>query len=100
MRTRWAPVVLFVAVLMPKVIKAQVYQFATPPPQVTATAAPWQVDSAAIVFQGIVYHPTSFVRPFDGNVMVQLGAFDGIPVYGDKTMEPYSILYVPIARGM
>jgi len=100
MRTGWVVVVLFVVTLVPKSGKAQVYDVATPPPQVTATAAQWQVNNDAIVFQGIVYYPTGFMRPFDGNVMGQLGYFDNVPVYADKTLEPYSVIFVPVARGM
>lgn len=100
MRARWAATVLFVAIVMLNVGKAQVYQFATPPPQVNASAAWWQIESVAIQFNGVVYVPTGLVRPFDGNVMTQIGAFDQVPVYADATLEPFSILYVPVARGM
>jgi hypothetical protein len=100
MRARWVVAVLFVAMLLPKSGKAQVYQVATPAPQVTATASPWQIDNQPISVQGIVYYPTAFVRPFDGNVMTQVGYFDRVPIYADKTLEPFSIVYVPVARGM
>jgi len=100
MRARWATAVLFVMTVMPRNGNAQVYQFATPPPQVTATSAWWQIESVPIQFDGIVYAPTALVRPFDGNVMTQVGAFAGVPVYADATLEPFSVLYVPVARGM
>jgi hypothetical protein len=100
MRGRWVVAVLIVVTLLPKSGRAQVYQFATPAPQVTATASPWQIDNQPISVQGIVYYPTAFVRPFDGNVMTQVGYFDRVPIYADKTLEPFSIVYVPVARGM
>ena len=100
MRTRWAVAVLFVVASLPNVGNAQVYQFATPPPTANASAAWWQVESAPIQVNGIVYVPTAFVRPFDGNVMTQVGRFDHVPVYADATLEPFSVLYVPVARGM
>jgi hypothetical protein len=100
MRTRRAAAVLFVATLVPKVGSAQVYQFATPPPEVTASTAAWQIAGAPILVDGIVYYATALVRPFDGNVMRQVGVFDGVPVYADATLEPFSVVYVPVARGM
>lgn len=30
--------------------------------------------------------------------MAPTGVYDGVPVYGDVTIEPYSIVYVPISR--
>ncbi len=100
MRTRWAVALLFLTTAMPKEGKAQVYQFATPPPAVNASAAAWQIASVPIEFNGLVYQPTAFVRPFDGNVMTQVGVFDSVPIYADATLEPFSIVYVPVARGM
>jgi hypothetical protein len=100
MHARLAVAVLFLVTAMPKVGNAQVYSFGTPPPQVTASRAWWQIQSTPIVFSGLVYRPTGFVRPFDGNVMTQSGVFDGVPVYTDVTLEPFSVLYVPVARGM
>lgn len=100
MRARLAAAVLFVAIGMPTVGTAQVYQFASPPPQVTAASAPWQIASEPIMVNGIVYDPTALVRQFDGHVMTQVGVFDGVPVYTDVTLEPFSVLYVPVARGM
>ncbi len=100
MRARWAAAVLFVTTLMPNVGNAQVYRFATPAPQVTAAAAPWQIAGDPIMVNGLVYYPTALVRQFDANVMTQVGVFDAVPVYADATLEPFSVLYVPVARGM
>ena len=100
MRVRWAAALLFVTTLMPIVGNAQVYRFATPPPQVTAAAAPWQIASQPIFVDGLVYVPTALLRQFDGNVMTQVGVFDGVPLYADATLEPFSVVYVPVARGM
>ena len=99
MRVRTAGVVLFVAMAMPKVGMAQVYGFRTQPPQVTAASAPWQIGSEPIVLDGLVYQPTAFARPFDGGVMMQIGVYDNVPIYADATLEPFSVVYVPVARG-
>ena len=100
MRARTMTAVLFLVTLVPNVGNAQVYAFATPPPQVTASTARWQLQSVPIEFEGIVYQPTAFVRPFDRNVMTQVGLFDGVPLYADATLEPFSVVFVPVARGM
>jgi hypothetical protein len=87
---------LTAAVLFPKSSNAQVFSFRTPPPTVTASGADWQINSDPIVVSGIVYYPTRGFRVFDGQVMAQVGLFDRVPVYADTTLEPYSLMYVPI----
>jgi hypothetical protein len=89
---------LSVAVLFPKTGNAQVYQFRTPPPDVTAAAVDWQINSEPVLVGGLVYYPTRGFRFFDGQVMAQIGIVDRVPVYADMTIEPYSVLYVPIGR--
>jgi hypothetical protein len=92
-------VVLTIAVLFPTIGNAQAYQFRTPPPDVSAAVAPWQISGEPIVVGGVTYYPTRGFRLFDGQVMVQTGMFEGVPVYSDTTIEPYSELYVPISNG-
>ena len=87
---------LTAAVLFPKSGNAQVFSFRTPPPTVSAAGADWQINSDPIVVAGIVYYPTRGFRMFDGQVMTQVGVFDRVPVYADTTLEPYSLIYVPI----
>jgi hypothetical protein len=91
--------VLTMAMLLPIVGNAQVYQFLTPPPDISAAAAEWQIDSEPIVVGGLTYYPTRGFRLFDGHVMAQTGLFEGIPVYSDTTIEPYAELYVPVGDG-
>jgi hypothetical protein len=91
--------VLTVAVLLPNVGNAQVSQFRTPPPDVSAAAAEWQINSTPIVVGGLSYYATRAFRLFDGQVMSQTGLFEGVPVYSDTTIEPYSELYVPVGNG-
>jgi hypothetical protein len=89
---------LSVAVLLPKTGNAQVNQFRTAPPEVTAAAADWQVNSEPVIVGGLVYYPTRSFRFFDGQVMAQIGIFERVPVYADTTLEPFSVLYVPVSR--
>jgi len=89
---------LSVAVLLPKTGNAQVYQLRTPSPVVTASASDWQINSDPVVVNGLVYYPTRGFRFFDGQVMMQVGIVERVPVYADTTLEPFSLLYVPIGR--
>lgn len=91
--------VLSVAVLVPSLGNAQVFQFRTPPPDVTAAASAWQLNSEPIVVAGLTYYPTRGFRLFDGQVMAQTGMFAGVPVYSDTTIEPWSEIYVPLGNG-
>jgi hypothetical protein len=87
---------LIVAVLFPIVGNAQVYPLRTAPPEITAAVAEWQLSSEPIVVNSSVYLPTRAVRLFDGQVMVQVGVYQGVPAYADVTLEPNSIIYVPV----
>ena len=88
--------VLTVAVMLPNIGNAQAFNFLTPPPDVSAASAIWQASGQPIVVGGLTYYPTRGFRMFDGHVMSQTGLFDGVPVYSDTTIEPYSELYVPL----
>jgi hypothetical protein len=100
MRGSWPGFVLTVAVLLPNIGNAQVFQSGTPPPVVSAAGAEWQIDSAPVLVGGLMYYPTRAFHPFDGQVMAQSGTYENVPVYSDKTIEPYSELYVPFGNGM
>src|SRR3954466_53234 len=91
--------VLTVTLLIPTLGNAQVFQFRTPPPDVSAASAAWQINSDPIVVGGLTYYPTRGFLLFDGQIMAQTGSFDGVPVYADTTIEPYSELYVPLGGG-
>ena len=99
MRAFVLSLILFLAVLFPIVGNAQVYPLRTAPPEVTAAAADWQINSDPLVVNSSAYLPTREVRLFDGQVMAQVGAYQGVPLYADVTLEPNSILYVPVGGG-
>lgn len=99
MRAFTLSLTLLVAVLFPNVSNAQVYPLRTAPPEVTAAAAEWQINSEPVVLNSSVYLPTRAVRMFDGQVMVQVGVYKGVPTYADATLEPNSIIYVPVGSG-
>ena len=52
-----------------------------------------------MIFAGSLYYPAGPVVFFNGDVMVRTGYYYGVPLYADTTIEPYSIVLVPIGRG-
>jgi hypothetical protein len=90
----WSTVLM--AVLLSVTGQTQAFQFRTPVPEVSAAAAAWQIASEPIVVQGLVYLPTRDFRLFDGQVMTQVGLYQGVPIYTDTTLEVYSVVYVPV----
>ncbi len=100
MRAIRPAVFLIVVGLLTVVGNAQVFQLPTPVPQVTAANADWQIRGDAIFFAGDFYYPTGPTVFFDGNVMVRTGIYQGTPLYADSTLEPYSMVFVPIGRNV
>lgn len=96
MRCCWVTAVLSVVVLVPTVGSAQVYIQPEAPPQVTAANADWQIRGEPVFYAGNFYWPTGPSVFFDGSVMVRSGIYQGIPLYADTSITPYSIVYVPI----
>jgi hypothetical protein len=86
---------LFVT-LLPAAAGAQVFQLPTPPPQVNAAASEWQINGDPVYYEGSFYYPTGPTVFFDGNVMSRTGVFRSIPLFQDRTLEPFSVVFVPI----
>src|SRR5713226_6058661 len=96
MRGFMVGVAVSVAVLVPKLGNAQAFHLPTPPPQVTAASSSWQINGEPLFYAGSFYYPAGPTVFFDGSVMVRTGVYNGVPLYADATLEPYSIVYVPI----
>ena len=79
---------------------AQVQSRPTDPPVVTAANESWYVNGEPLQFAGDLYYPAGARVFFNGNTMVRSGHYNGVPLYTDTTIEPYSIVYVPIQRGL
>jgi hypothetical protein len=79
---------------------AQVQNRPTDPPLVTADNESWYISGEPIQFAGELYYRAGAVVFFNGNTMVRSGHYNGVPVYTDTTIEPYSIVYVPVQRGL
>lgn len=92
--------VLSVAMLMPNIGTAQVFSRPTPPPDINAASADWQIRSEPIFHAGSFYYPAGPTAFFDGRLMVRTGVYQGVPLYADTTLEPFSIVYVPIGRNV
>jgi hypothetical protein len=79
---------------------AQVNSRPTDPPIVTAENESWYRLAEPLQFAGDLYYPAGARVFFNGNTMVRTGHYNGVPLYADTTIEPYSVVYVPVARGV
>jgi hypothetical protein len=89
-------VVVSVALLLPTIGNAQTDKFPEPAPQVTAANVDWQIRGEPIFYASNFYWPTGPTIFFDGRVMVRTGQYEGIPLYADPFLQPYSVVYVPV----
>jgi hypothetical protein len=77
---------------------AQVYSRPTDPPIVSAENDAWYRLGEPVVVSGEFYYPAGPITFFNGNVMVRVGHYNGVPLYANTTLEPHSIVFVPIGR--
>jgi hypothetical protein len=91
---------LFVILAAAAPVMAQVASRPTDQPIVTADNERWYVNGDPIQFAGDDYYQAGATTFFNGNQMVRSGNFGGVPLYTDTTLEPYSIVYVPLSRGL
>lgn len=92
-------IVLLLALSAGSAAAAQVQSRPTDAPQVTAANEGWYQRREPIPYAGEVYYPAGATVFFNGNHMVRSGYYNGIPLYADATLEPYSVVYVPVSRG-
>src|SRR5688500_13743022 len=93
-------VFFFLLVLAATPVAAQISIRPTDPPLVTAVNERWFQLGEPVQFAGDLYYPAGAVVFFNGNIMVRTGHYNGIPLYTDTTVEPYSIILVPISGGL
>lgn len=72
----------------------------TPKPIYTADNEAWYQAGVPITFAGNIYYPAGPVVHFHANEMVRSGHYLGIPLYSRTTIEPYSIVFVPLYGGL
>lgn len=97
MRGRALPFVFLL--LVSAAAEAQVMWQPTAPPLVTADNEAWYRAGQSIEWNGEFYYPAGAAEAFNRYQMVRAGSYRGIPLYTDATLEPYSIVFVPIAGG-
>jgi hypothetical protein len=81
-------------------ITAQTMLQPTPKPIVTADNEVWYQAGVPITFGGNVYYPAGPIVHFNANEMVRSGHYQGIPLYTRTTLEPYSVVFVPLYGGL
>ncbi len=81
-------------------MRAQMTMQPTARPIVTAENEPWFLTGAPIVHAGITYYPAGPMVHFNANEMVRGGHFQGVPLYTRTTIEPYSLVFVPLSGGL
>jgi hypothetical protein len=72
----------------------------TPAPVVTAEHETWYQSGEPVAFSGHLYYPAGPAIHFLANEMVRSGFYRGVPLYSRTTIEPYSVVFVPVGRGM
>ncbi len=92
--------ILTAALAIPSVAAPQVVDVREPYPAVTADGRDWLRNREPILFAGERYLPSGPTVHFQPDVMVPTGSYDGVPLYADTSLEPYSQILVPIGRGL
>jgi hypothetical protein len=95
-----ARTIVFAAASTVASVSAQVHSRPTDPPLVTAANEPWYQLREPIQFAGDLYFRAGAAVFFDGKIMVRAGYYNGVPLYMDATIEPFSIVLVPIRTGL
>ena len=91
--------ILVLAMLAAVPAAAQTSSRPTDPPLVSAVNESWYQLREPLQLAGELYYPAGAIVFFNGNSMVRTGHYNGVPLYADATVEPYSIVLVPIGRG-
>lgn len=99
-RVRTVLLLLSVAIFAPGSVVAQVVIQPTPNPTITAENERWYLNGDPISFAGNLYYPAGPRVYFNANEMVRSGFYMGIPLYTRTTIEPYSVVYLPVGPGV
>ncbi|OFW09023.1 MAG: hypothetical protein A3H96_13385 [Acidobacteria bacterium RIFCSPLOWO2_02_FULL_67_36] len=78
----------------------QVNSQPTPAPTITAEREPWYLNGDPVTYAGSIYYPAGPEIHFIPNEMVRSGFYQGIPIYSRTTIEPYSVIFVPLPGGL
>lgn len=91
---------VLLAMLVAVPAAAQIQSRPTDPPLVTAVNESWYRLREPVQFAGDLYYPAGAARFFNGSHMVRTGHYNGVPLYTDTTIEPFSVILVPMSRGL
>ncbi|HVJ27162.1 MAG TPA: hypothetical protein VM493_06440 [Vicinamibacterales bacterium] len=91
---------LSLSALSSSLASAQVVIQPTPNPTVTAENEPWYLSGEPVTHAGNLYYPAGPRVFFNPNEMVRSGFHMGIPLYTRTTIEPYSVVYLPVGPGV
>jgi len=94
------PYLMIVFLLTAAEAAAQVQSRPTDPPLVTAANESWYQLREPIQFAGELYYRAGPIVFFNGGTMVRTGHYNGVPLYADTTLEPFSVVLVPVTRGL
>lgn len=102
MRHRAPRLVTFVLLLLsvPGLSVGQITLEPTPDPIMFADDEPWYLNGTPITYSGNIYYPAGAQVHFNRYEMYRSGFFQGIPLYSRSTLEPYSIVFVPLRGGL
>ncbi len=75
---------------------AQVDYQPTAPPDTFASDRDWYRNGDPIPFAGDLYYPSGPNAYFNADSMVPTGSYDGVTLYADTLIEPYSAVFVPV----
>lgn len=92
-----AVLIVFAALALPS---AQIANRPAPAPTVSAEQESWYMSGEPITFAGNLYYASGPQVHFNANEMIRSGAYRGVPLYTKTTLEPYSIVFVPISGGL
>jgi hypothetical protein len=67
---------------------------------VTAEAEDWYLSGTPLTYAGHLYYPAGPRVHFIPSEMVRSGDFRGVPLYSRTTIEPYSVVFVPVGGGL
>lgn len=90
---------LALTILVVAGVGAQVISQPTPVPLVTADSERWYLSGEPITRDGFIYYPAGAQVAFNPNEMIRSGSYLGVPLYARTIDEPFSTIYVPLARG-
>jgi hypothetical protein len=100
MKWRITPAICGLLLLLPTAASAQMTLRPSNRPVVSAENEPWYLRGEGITWDGAFYYPAGPAVFFNPYEMVRSGIYRGIPLYAKTTIEPYSVVFVPVARGL